>query len=446
MISPARLCVTALLAAMTSAAFAAQDGYLDPTFGKDGRQTIAFDLGSFEYDLAFEVAVAADGKLYVVGDVVSPTGNWGVGLARLKANGQPDATFAKRWYLPDGLKDSYAYGAVLQPDGKLIVVGEGVGDISRPLVCRFLASGLPDTGFATEVNLLQPGCRLIEYGDSSGYASSVAVHADGRIAVAGAAKLGGMTRAQVSRLDAHGNPDESIGPGGTRILFAQAPYELELTDLAVTPEGDLVAVTSGNVHGNGNVDWLVMRLRGEDMALDTDFLGTGSKTIGLNAEPNGDDIVAAVAVQRNGDIVVAGYAINGNNEACPAVAMLTSTGGVIDSFDADGRYVDTFCLDGSVTDMVTQSDGRIVLGGHDGDHMYATRLEPQGGRDTSFGANGVYYVNFQPFHGVPSKDYAYAIASHAGRLVLAGKSSTADKYDMAVVRLDNDLIYVDDME
>ena len=96
----------------------AQIGTLDPTFGTAGKTTLGIGLGS---DHASAVAVQSDGKIVVVGD----DGNGDFAVARFRPNGLPDFTFGggdgKATFDLGGV--DIATGVVIQPDGKIVVVG-----------------------------------------------------------------------------------------------------------------------------------------------------------------------------------------------------------------------------------------------------------------------------------------------------------------------------------
>src|SRR5262245_49272914 len=65
------------------------DGSLDSTFDNDGK--VLLDAGSDER--AFAVAIQADGKIVVAGDVFVPGASRSFLAVRLNANGSPDASF-----------------------------------------------------------------------------------------------------------------------------------------------------------------------------------------------------------------------------------------------------------------------------------------------------------------------------------------------------------------
>lgn len=412
-------------------------------------QKVAFDQ-SLHQAIATSIAVLPDGRIVLAGPVQQGVNAAAIGLVRLRADGQVDEGFGRPRYLPVGLESAIVLDAAVQPDGKLVVVGEGdlIGPGRRALVCRFLADGNVDAGFATIDNALAPGCRVVEEANDS-TANAVAIQRDGRIVLAGSLVSDDVQHALVVRLDAGGNYDTDFGDGGVGTLLPASTHDTQLSDIAQLPTGDLVAVGSAQV--NGDSAWQVFRLRGADGGLDPGFDGDGLKPIDIDQIAGGHDYAYATSVLPDGRIVVGGVAGGGQGH-CAAVARLKPDGSFDLSLDGDGIYVDPFCsaADDLVTDMIVQSDGRIVLAG-DGDHdFFVMRLAPAGGRDAGFGSSGVMYFNFSLLTGMDGIDAAYRVANHGGRLLLAGHTSyvldDVHHFEFAAARLDNDLIFADKME
>src|SRR5262249_5801016 len=101
------------------------DGTLDKSFGGSGKVTT--DLGSL-YDEAFDVLVQPDGKIVAVGQVGSSSGR-SLAVVRYNADGSLDTFFGgstfKGKVVTSISKGSYDVGlaAVLQADGKIVVAG-----------------------------------------------------------------------------------------------------------------------------------------------------------------------------------------------------------------------------------------------------------------------------------------------------------------------------------
>jgi len=125
------------------------DGSPDGSFGPGGSRRI--QMSSNANDAAFGVAIQPDGKIVVTGDYSTGTA-LGIGVARLNADGTMDATFGasgKVLFARGGL-NSFGRAVAVQPDGKIVVLGNGTitfNNTSLIQVLRFNTDGSLDTGF-----------------------------------------------------------------------------------------------------------------------------------------------------------------------------------------------------------------------------------------------------------------------------------------------------------
>ena len=218
-----------------------QDGSLDTSFDGDGRVVTAVAPGSD--DDAHAVAVQPDGRIVAGGwSKVGATYN-GV-LVRYMPTGGLDASFDADGQAIFSGPTSSVYALALQPDGKIVTVGE-----SRFTVSRFNADGSLDTSFAGDGNASSP------FSPSDGFA--VAVQPDGKIVAAGAA----MNDFAVARFNPGGGLDQSFGTGGgARADFGgfETAYGIAL----VPGSKIVVAGASGPQGGNGPHDFAVARFLG----------------------------------------------------------------------------------------------------------------------------------------------------------------------------------------
>jgi uncharacterized delta-60 repeat protein len=406
------------------------DGIPDPTFGVDGRQSIAFDLGPDRSDQVRGLAVLPGQRIMLAGTVTGGSGTTGIGLAKLGVHGQQDAQFGTPWYLPVALEGAEVRDAAVQSDGLLVVVGLartlGVGT-PAPLICRFLSSGQPDLRFAPLSNpIAGSGCRFLE-SPGWGELNALTIQGDGRIAAAGYA-MNGKRRALVLRLDVKGDFDASFDADGIQVLEPISPDDVVLRDIAQAPDGDLIAVGEADV--GGNRDGRVFRLRAGDGGLDLEFDDDGVRPIGLDLVSNGFDLANSIGVLADGSILVGGVAGLDGDIRCPALVRLSPAGELDPMLDGDGVFIDDgLCLEAlNLASMVLQSDGAIVLAGDYADEFLVMRIDSTGGRDSSFGADGVFTLDLGNVHGiVGSADRAFHVAHQNGRLLLAGSTDPGDQ-------------------
>jgi uncharacterized delta-60 repeat protein len=98
------------------------NGSPDPTFDGDGTATI--DFGSLA-DLAADAVLQPDGRIVVVGSTQA-TGD--IAVARLNPNGSPDTTFGGDGKATvDFAVAAFGNAVALQPNGRIVVAGERTG-------------------------------------------------------------------------------------------------------------------------------------------------------------------------------------------------------------------------------------------------------------------------------------------------------------------------------
>jgi len=101
-------------------------GNLDPNFGGDGRVVVSFNIGGNLDDEALELIVAPDGSIFMTG--VATDTDYDFAAVKLLPDGTPDSGFGTngKVTVPFDLgigSGDVPYGAMLQPDGKLVLVG-----------------------------------------------------------------------------------------------------------------------------------------------------------------------------------------------------------------------------------------------------------------------------------------------------------------------------------
>lgn len=195
-------------------------GNPDKAFGTNGVRTL--DLGGTEE--ARSVLVYPDARVALVGyttvgtpsDSANPT--YDIVALRLGSDGtQVDFGFGNA--VLNKIKvaqvnfggSEKAYAAVLQPDGRVVIVGNDIGAGSDFAIARLDTSGQPDPSFDGD------GLRAVGFGVTD-EARGVAVQPDGRIVVVGFATSDRSTVADVAaiRLTATGADDPTFG-GSRRV-------------------------------------------------------------------------------------------------------------------------------------------------------------------------------------------------------------------------------------
>src|SRR4051794_5039853 len=122
-------------------------GDLDVSFSGDGRAL--FPLAGASVN---DVAVQADGKLLLFGQVADAAGHTALLLARLLSDGTPDSSFgpagAAGTVRLDLGGDDTAAEVTTRPDGRIILAASvATASSTSVAVLRLLADGTPDAGF-----------------------------------------------------------------------------------------------------------------------------------------------------------------------------------------------------------------------------------------------------------------------------------------------------------
>ncbi len=386
------------------------DGQLDTTFGSGG--TVITDLGGGES--VTSLAVQNDGKLVAVGSSYSTrydgSGRDDLVAVRYNANGTLDTSFATGGkLLPDLGNPSQAADVVVQPDGKIVIVGELYGDTSRRrdfLIARYEASGAPDLSFGAG-----QGRVATDLGGSDG-ANEVVLTGGGRIAAVGSRYRypNGDTEFALVQYQANGSLDPGFGNSGTVITDVSGVDKA----LAVARQNDGKIVAVGECQSSSGVDIALARYN-PDGSLDRTF-GSGGKVV---TDLGGTDSTRAVVVQSDGKIVIG----TGNGDF--VLVRYNSDGTIDSSFGDSGKVVvDLGSADG-VNALALQSDGKIVAAGISGGNVAVVRLESSGALDSSFGSGGKVLTD------LGASDRANAVTiQRDGKIVAVGVSGN----NVALVR------------
>jgi uncharacterized delta-60 repeat protein len=103
------------------------DGTLDHSFGDHGIVIVPISTTDDPDDFAFDIVLQPDGKIVIVGQTWQRGGNYSDGvLVRLQHNGSLDETFGNKGIVVDNYHDNIVSGyfrALLQKDGNILVVG-----------------------------------------------------------------------------------------------------------------------------------------------------------------------------------------------------------------------------------------------------------------------------------------------------------------------------------
>jgi len=418
-----------------SAAFA--DGLLDTTFGTGGKVTTPIGASG---DEAKSVVLQSDGKIVVAGHAHNGT-NDDFAVARYNTDGVLDTTFGTGGIVttPIGTSTDKANSVVLQSDGKIVVAGyariSSTANTDDFAVARYTTAGVLDTTFGDiDSGATRKGFVTTPIGTVNEQAYSVVLQSDGKIVVAGYARIGSTDDFAVARYTTAGVLDTTFGDidsGATRKGFVTTDIGTS-TDRAysVVLQSDGKIVVAGYAHNGTNDDFAVARYTTAGV-LDITF-GTG----GFVTTPIGTstDRANSVVLQSDGKIVVAGTAYNGDNDDF-AVARYT-TAGVLDITFGTGGFVTTpiGTSNDRANSVVLQSDGKIMVAGYarigSYDEFAVARYNTDGVLDITFGTDGKVTTSI----GISDDRANSVVLQSDGKIVVAGSADNGSNNDIAVAR------------
>ena len=376
-------------------------GVLDTSFSFDGKAS--FNLGEGESYLVADVAVQKDGKTVLVGTGLRNTDSdplpdmLRTTVVRLNFDGTLDRSFgfensgiARRFF--GDANRSTASAVAIQPDGKIVVVGDVENDtFGGPrfsfLVARYLPNGQLDKSFDGD------GATSFRLDDFSS-ATDVAIQSDGKIVVAGY-DSNDNTDFAVVRLHPNGALDHSFDGDGKQLV--DLGKDERVTAMAIH-QGKIVLVGRQFTRPNGGFrEEVAMARLLPNGRPDTGFGQNGRLVTKVPRYTN--SAAEGVVVQPDGKVVVAGYA-NSAGAAGDDSPM------VVSRYNLDGSPDNTFGTTGNghavmnlggidrATDIIQTHDGRFIVGGHRDRNFALVRLDRKGAFDARFGSGGKLITNF----------------------------------------------------
>ena len=351
------------------------DGSLDNTFNiGTGVQT---DQVLDKEGIVTGIAVQPDSKLIIVGEFKTYNGIKANNIARVNADGSMDTAFTDSSLLTPGT-DSLVNTVVLQPDGKILIGGIflGYNNRLRPILARINSNGTIDDTFDTSGS----GVGLNER------VESILVQPDGKIFV------GGMfTQYDTTALPV-GVARFLPATGGLIAFDGDVPPFFSQSVFSVNEGVSNAAITLKRQLGNdGRTVAQVTFGSGSATANDFSFPSVGALDLSFNygSGKGANNVVNALVIQPDGKIVIGGNftAYNGDPNASDGILRLNKDGTIDTTFNY-GAGNGTL---GSVNAVVIEPSGKILIGGnftsYNGDASASDnilRLNANGTLDTTF--------------------------------------------------------------
>lgn len=301
-------------------------------------------------------------------------------------------------------------------DGKTIVAGEiDNGTNPRGFVLRLLANGTLDTSFGDQGKAIHPFINGINV---------VKIQADGKILVGSSYN----NDIAIARYLTNGTLDTGFAFDGTYYNTSAGEFDFpshEVIDLEIQSDNKIVGLTTSYL-SNAN-KFRLFRLNTN---------GIIDNTLNVNDNFGDSDFPVALSIQSDGRMIVNGYYYNGSTPTI-FIARYTANGSADTSFNTTGRRA--FSISNTtavnVTDLLLQSDGKIIMSGKyfsNGNALFLIRMNTNGSFDTTFSGDGFQGASINVQFGSAGK---IALQSD-GKIVQMDSfyNSTTENEDMLLVR------------
>ena len=341
----------------------------------DGTVDPSFDPGLGANGSVATLAVQADGKVVIGGSFTRIDQSARSYIARLNPDGSLDSTFGSSGSGPD----SAVLSLVLQPDGKVLVVGAflSVDGEPRARVARLDIDGSLDSSYSFYPIANAPQPTSIGANQPVDY---IALQSDGRAVISGRfTQINSRPYPGVARLNVDGTLD-------TDLVFGQSIVNAPSSGVtgAVTQSDGKLLLSGGLVEVHGVPRRGIARLNAEG-SLDLGFDPHAGPT---HSSSGIQPFVSNPTVQPDGKILITGNfdAFDGVPRA--GLARLNTDG----SLDNDFVPFDGF-MSVAGQQLLLQSDGSMVMNGNasvNGVLAFVFRVRPDGSLDPSFDTRGSF--------------------------------------------------------
>ena len=384
--------VTLAVLLSASGASAAVPGELDPSFGAGGKVQAPFGPEAF----GGGVAVQPDGKILAAG---TPEASEGFSVARLLPDGSPDPSWGKGGVVTTPLgKFASAFDVAVQPDGKIVVVGEAPGAKDEDFaIVRYLSNGKLDPSFG------EGGIVILPVGEFGDQGRVVALGPGGRIAVVGISDLPSFRGAVgVAMLESDGTPEAAFAGDGTTLVTTESGEDDRGEGVDFQPDGKIVIADST---GAGIGDGFTLIRLGLDGKPDPSFGSEGVVETPIPGEGGVEEgRISDVLVQPDGKIVGGGYGVDSVGVTMETVIKFEvvrylSNGELDPSFGSGGfvgvRLPSPYSFGRK---LALDANGKLILGGtydanpnplEENEAPALMRFNPNGSLDSSFGNGGI---------------------------------------------------------
>lgn len=406
---------------LASHSFGQPAGSLDPSFGNGGMTLVST---SNVQDEAHAVILQQDGKILVAGHTLSTVTGKDFILLRFESDGTADASFGNSGLVTTDLQlgsDDVAYAIDLQPDGKIILAGSSDnGSQQDAAVVRYNTDGTIDSTFGTNGRALLDfdSQQLDEIRVVKVHALT------GNIVVGGSSIISSsLAKPVVARFLSSGIPDSTFDNEGIRLLWINSldnQYYNSVEDLTVLPNGKISAIGWRDFPGlSWSSDYWACRIN-SDGSMDNSFSTDGVNV--YNGGFNGHDRAYGMYLKPDNGIVLAGggYVSNIKYDFTLFEVNADGTVGSLSTGASFSSTTDDIAYSLSM-DIVGNYVLAGATGTSSAKSFALARFLPNGSLDNSFGTGGKVTTTFA---GYPINECFDATIQPDNKIVAVGNATS----------------------
>jgi uncharacterized delta-60 repeat protein len=267
------------------------DGTPDNSFGTGGKVVSGISK-------LVAMVLLPDGKIVATGGSIGSK----FFVSRFNANGSVDSAFAVNGVATTNFSGS-SRAIVLQTDGRIIVAGQG-GSASDFALVRFNSDGTVDTSFGSSgLTTTDFGTNNVS---SPEHIDDIALQPDGKIVAVGD-RFGLANNVALARYNPNGTLDGSFGTGGKLLTFMGQASTDASTPFAVLLQSDQKILLAGRAF-DARQKFAVSRLNADGTFDSTFGVGGKVLTEFYASASDQIAIGYAATLQPDGKLIVAGYA------------------------------------------------------------------------------------------------------------------------------------------
>jgi uncharacterized delta-60 repeat protein len=428
-----------------------QNAVLDTTFGVNGKVTTSFSIGLSISEIR-NIVLQSDGRIISSGYATTSFNNAfqdKIALTRYNIDGSLDLSFGFNGKVVNTeYYSSHSSGLKIQPDGKIIVVGQAQitnFNADKAIMLRYNTDGTLDTTFG-----INGVVNISEFGGNSGVLTDILIQSDNKILVS---YLGGASDdIEVFRYNSNGTIDTLFGLNGIFKLNignnSLGQSNETTTSVALKSDGTIILAGYTDVNNDSEqYDTFIVSINSNGV-LDTTF-GTNGFIITNFYEV---DLIRSLIINNVDSIFISGFSFDINNNSKIFLAKYSSSGILDSNFGTNGKVItqtsSTNMFD-IASDIKLQSDGKILCVGQSGrgynfnggtsqpSDMLLLRYNTDGSLDTTFSPTGYVTTSFD--NNIYNTGRSVAIQND-GNIVFGGSTlnlTTGQSFALARYTFDN---------